>query len=105
MEITSFVLGMLTVTGLAIAILVVLGIVKIYNQGKQIAALEAALEKEVDHVQRAIYEGERALNVRLNETDRRIDQLQEETHRGITSYVDSRIDKLQSQVKKEVLLG
>ena len=32
MEITSFVLGMLTITGLAIVVLVVLGIFKIYKQ-------------------------------------------------------------------------
>lgn len=51
MIITSFVLGMLTVVGMAVAILVVLGIVKIYKQDKQITALEAALEKEVDHLQ------------------------------------------------------
>lgn len=103
MEITSFVLGMLTVTGLAIALLVVLGVVKIYKQGKQIAELESSLEKEVENIYRAVFEGERALNTRLDDTDRRIDHLHEETHRSITSYVDSRIDKLQT--KKEVLKG
>lgn len=103
MEITSFVLGMLTIIGVAVAILVVLGVVKIYKQGKQIAESKSSLEKEVENIYRAVFEGERALYTRLDEIDRRIDNLHEETHRSITSYVDSRIDKLQT--KKEVLKG
>lgn len=92
MEITSFVLGMLTVTGLAIAVLVVLGIVKIYNQGKKIAELKQTIGLVEDNSNRWIIQLEEQMC-------RNFDEIRRE----YSSYVDSRIDKLQT--KKEVLKG
>ncbi len=92
MEITSFVLGMLTVTGLAIAVLVVLGIVKIYNQGKKIAELKQSIGLVEDNSNRWIMQLEEQMC-------RNFDDIRRE----YSSYVDSRIDKLQT--KKEVLKG
>ena len=40
MEITSFVLGMLTIVGITLVVLVVLGIVKIYKQKEHLNQLE-----------------------------------------------------------------
>ena len=97
MEITSFVLGMLTVTGLAIAVLVVLGIVKIYKQKEQILNLE-------DHIE----DVQRNLDERLmrceDQRDRSIQEMcheLESRQKDLISYVDSRVDKLQS--KKELI--
>lgn len=88
MEITSFVLGVLTVIGVAVAILVVLGMVKINKQKETINKLE------------------RSIDLVENNSNRWIMQLEEQMCRNFddirreySSYVDSRIDKLQS--KKE----
>ena len=99
MEITSFVLGMLTVTGLAIAVLVVLGIVKIYKQKEQILNLQ----DHIENVQRNLDESLMRCD---DQRDRSIQEMYRELesrNRDLISYVDSRIDKLQT--KKEVLKG
>lgn len=92
MEITSFVLGMLTVTGLAIVVLVVLGIVKIYKQKETIDQLKRSIELIEDNSNRFIMQLEEQMC-------RNFDDIRRE----YSSYVDSRIDKLQT--KKEVLKG
>jgi hypothetical protein len=89
MEITSFVLGMLTVTGLAIAVLVVLGIVKIYNQGKKIAELKQSIGLV-----------ENNSNDWIMQLEEQMCRNFDDIRREYSSYVDSRIDKLQS-TKKE----
>ena len=88
MEITSYVLGMLTVMGVAFAILLVVGMVKINKQRETVEYLN----KTIDTVQ--------------NNSDQSIRSLEEQIYRNFddmrrdySSYVDSRIDKLQS--KKE----
>jgi hypothetical protein len=99
MEITSFVLGMLTVTGLAIAVLVVLGIVKIYKQKEQMQNLQ----DHIDNVQRNLDESfMKCDDQRCRNTDEIYREF-ETIKRELVSYVDSRIDKLQT--KKEVLKG
>ena len=89
METTSFILGMLTIIGVAAAILLVIGMVKIYKQKSMIANLQGQL----DFVQQQSYTAVQTLE---NEMHRNLDELRRE----YSSYVDSRIDKLQS--KKEV---
>ena len=95
MEITSFVLGMLTVTGLAIAVLVVLGIVKIYKQKEQILNLE----DHIEGVQRNLDERLMRCEDQRDRSNQEIYRELESTQKDLISYVDSRIDKLQS--KKE----
>lgn len=110
MEITSFVLGMLTIIGMAVAVLVVLGIVKIYKQSKKVEQLEALMYREIEHLYKNTSEYDRELQQQLDnlnrDLDQRIDRIEEHIFksiegekREIISYVDSRIDKLQS--KKE----
>ena len=89
MEITSFVLGVLTVIGVAAAVLVVLGMVKINKQKETINKLE------------------RSIDLVENNSNRWIMQLEEQMCRNFddirreySSYVDSRIDKLQSNKKE-----
>jgi len=92
MEITSFVLGMLTITGLAIVVLVVLGIFKIYKQKETIDQLDRSIEIVQNNSEQWI----RTLEEQMC---RNFDDIRRE----YSSYVDSRIDKLQT--KKEVLKG
>lgn len=91
MEITSFVLGMLTVTGLAIAVLVVLGIVKIYNQGKKIAELKQSIGLV-----------ENNSNDWIMQLEEQMCRNFDDIRREYSSYVDSRIDKLQSNKKEAI---
>jgi len=87
MEITSFVLGMLTIIGVALAILVVVGVVKISNQKEQINNLWTAINNTQENADQWVG--------RLEETmGRNVDELRRE----YSSYVDSRFDKLQSKL-------
>lgn len=110
MEITSFVLGMLMIIGIAAAVLVVLGIVKIYKQAKKVEQLENTMYKEIEQLYRNADEFNKELYQRIDnlnrDLDQRIDLIEEhifksieEEKRDTISYIDSRIDKLQS--KKE----
>jgi gas vesicle protein len=91
METTSFILGILTVVGMAAAILLVIGMVKIYKQKSTIANLQ----NQLDFTQQQSYT---AIETLENEMHRNLDELRRE----YLSYVDSRIDKLQSKTKMEV---
>jgi ABC-type phosphate transport system permease subunit len=90
MEITSFILGMLTVVGMAAAILLVIGMVKIYKQKSTIANLQ----EQLNFVQQQSYTAVETLETHLYQN---LDELRRE----YSSYVDSRIDKLQSKTKME----
>ena len=94
MVITSFVLGMLTVIGIALVILVVLGIVKIYKQNDQIRSFERGIEITNSNTENWIRSLEETMC-------RNFDDIRRE----YSSYVDSRIDKLHSKANKEVLKG
>ena len=89
MEITSFVLGMLTIVGITLVVLVVLGIVKIYKQKEHLNQLEQTIHRTLDNASDWVMQLEQQMC-------RNFDDLRRE----YSSYVDSRIDKLQS--KKEV---
>jgi len=87
MELNSFVLGMLTIIGLALVILVVVGMVKIYRQKEEI--------RELQHF----------INVVQNNVDQSVEKLEDmmgrnvdEIRREYSSYVDSRFDKLMSKI-------
>jgi len=87
MELNSFVLGMLTIIGVALVILVVVGMFKINRQKEQIRDLQDFI------------------NVVQNNTDLTVNKLEEimgrdmeELRREYSSYVDSRYDKLMSKL-------
>jgi predicted PurR-regulated permease PerM len=87
MEITSFVLGMLTIVGVALAILVVVGMVKISKQKEQINNLWTAINNTQENSDRWVGTLEETMG-------RNVDELRRE----YSSYVDSRFDKLQSKL-------
>jgi hypothetical protein len=76
---------------MAAAILLVIGMVKIYKQKSTIANLQ----NQLDFTQQQSYT---AIETLENEMHRNLDELRRE----YSSYVDSRIDKLQSKTKMEV---
>jgi uncharacterized protein YpmS len=86
MEIVSFTFGVLSVIAVVFAAVIVLSIVKVLKQQKQINDLR----DEVNHIYAQISNGEvnlhRTMEKELENVHRRID----ENH----SYIDSRIDKL-----------
>ena len=99
MEITSFVLGILSVIGVAVVTLVVVGMVKIYQLIKEHNSVLQELDQTRSNIYQTISDENRYISQRLNEMDRQAENQIEAIRRDITSYVDSRIDKLQS--KKE----
>ena len=103
MEITSFILGVCAVIGVAVVTLVVVGMVKIYKQKQQIEILQSELDRSSINVYQTISDEVRYINDRLSRMDERGMLSMEELKRDLLSHVDSRIDKLQA--KKEVLKG
>ena len=87
MELNSFVLGMLTIVGIALVILVVVGMVKISKQKDQIRELQDTINLAQNNVYQSIDKLEDVMN-------RNIDELRRE----YSSYVDSRYDKLMSKL-------
>ena len=119
METTSFVLGMLTITGLVGLITLVVGMVKIakYNRKvnsilEQIEAMRIELHKITDEVYRDInmVEGtlQNAIRDAIAEEHRDIVSVHSEIERT-KSYIDSRIDKIVAtgtlKSSKQVLKG
>jgi predicted PurR-regulated permease PerM len=87
MELNSFVLGMLTIIGLALVILVVVGMVKIYKQKEQIRELQDFINVVQNNIDQSIEKLEDTMG-------RNIDEIRRE----YSSYVDSRFDKLMSKI-------
>ena len=95
METLSFAFGVLAMIAIILVALVVVGIVKVYNQQKQINNLNAREEsthRRIDDEMRNVYQ---QMHENREIAFRRLDDLQ--------SYVDSRIDK--SINKKQVIKG
>ena len=103
METTSFILGILSVIGVAVVTLVVVGMVKIHGLNKRYKSLEEVLDLSRSDLYRVINDETRAMNNSIEEMMRHAQRYSEEQKREIISHVDSRIDKLQA--KKEVLKG
>ena len=104
METASFVLGMLTVIGAAVTVLVVLGMVRIHKLTKEVKVLREEANQDRSHIyERASHDYDliqdridsvlREANESTNGLYNRID----ETRREIYSYTDSRFDKLTSR--------
>ena len=91
MEITSFVLGMLTVTAVIAIAVVVLGVVRIYKQKEQIRDLQETLGLL-----------ERNSSIWVSQLEDQMCRNLDEVRREYSSYVDSRIDKLQSKKEAQV---
>jgi uncharacterized membrane protein (DUF106 family) len=87
MELNSFVLGMLTIIGLTLVILVVVGMVKIYKQKEQIRELQDFINVVQNNIDQSVEKLEDMMG-------RNVDEIRRE----YSSYVDSRFDKLMSKI-------
>jgi hypothetical protein len=97
MEITSFILGMFSVVAVIAITVIVKGMVKITKLEKELKATQESLEWR----DRNNLDSNRELHERLSRMDEHAYHQLDETKREIISYIDSRIDKLQS--KKEAI--
>ena len=75
MEITSFVLGILSVIGVAVVTLVVVGMVKIYQLIKQHNSVLQELNQVRSNLHQSIGEESRYIHQRLNEMDRQAENV------------------------------
>jgi hypothetical protein len=115
MEITSFVLGMLTIVAAGISASIVVGLAKINQLTRKTesltqlcAAIEGDLRKELDSLNNAVWHEfektgrdvtmvERTIMNQIESLDREHHKHEEELHREIDEtkrYIDSRIDKV-----------
>jgi len=99
METLSFILGVSSVVGIVIAILAVVGYVKVGKVEKNLESFQNNISNELDNIKKEIYD---LINHNHDEVNRRIDN----TEREVFSQLDSRLDKLENKIKnsqKEVL--
>ena len=119
MEVTAYVLGMLTIVTVAFVAVIVVGLLKILKLNKQIIYLESRLDREVEHMYRRIEDEhtavwrqfenagrdvtmvERTIMNQIDKTKEEIDHAVDQLHRidgelneNARRYTDSRIDKL-----------
>jgi uncharacterized protein YoxC len=108
MEITSFVLGMLTIVAIIILTVIVVGIVRIIKLEKQnhhlyqlCSSIEGDLRHLISETNRDITMVEKTIMNRIDQTRQEWDRAIDETHKAMgemsTSdrrYIDSRIDKV-----------
>ena len=115
MEITSFVLGMLTIVAAGISASIVVGLVKINQLTRKTesltqlcAAIEGDLRREIENQNREVWKQfencgrdvtmvEKTIMNQIESIDREHHKHEEELHREIDEtkrYIDSRIDKV-----------
>ena len=93
MNIVSFAIGALSMVGLIIIGLSVLGVVKAYQALKQISNANFATESFIQNINQHINEVERNLYQAQENVERNLLDRMDHEHRAVKSYIDSRIDK------------
>jgi hypothetical protein len=123
MEITSFVLGMLTIVAVIILTVIVVGIVKIIKLEKQnhhlyqlCASIEGDLRCLISETNRDITMVEKTIMNRIDQTRQEMDRAIDEAHKTMGEmssadrrYIDSRIDRVMAKESldgaKQILNG
>jgi hypothetical protein len=106
MDIVAFAVGALSMVGLIIIGLTVIGVVKAYQALKQISNIEFASQtfkteietrfnNDIEQVFRRIDEVERETNQHISLTEHNLYESIQHESRVVKSYIDSRIDKLE----------
>ena len=95
MNIVSFAIGALSIVGLIIVSLTVVGVVKAYQALKQISNANFATESFIQNINQHINEVERSIYQHTENMERNLLDRMDHEHRAVKSYVDSRIDKLE----------
>jgi hypothetical protein len=99
MEIVSFTFGVLSVIAVVFAAVIVLSIVKVLKQQKQINDLQT----EVNQIYQFISNGDSEIHQRIERELENVHRRIDENHLASQSYIDSRIDKLTAS--KQVIKG
>jgi len=103
MNIVSFAIGALSIVGLIIVSLTVVGVVKAYQALKQISSTNFAIESFTQNINQHIHEVERNMYQHTENMERNLLDRMDHEHRAAKSYIDSRIDKLEKprQIKSK----
>jgi predicted Holliday junction resolvase-like endonuclease len=94
MNLESFAVGIVTMVVFFLAIVTVVGILKVTALAKDVLKLKRRLEDDEREFSREINMVEQTLSNQINHTERNLFDAIETNHRHDTSYTDSRIDKL-----------
>jgi predicted PP-loop superfamily ATPase len=109
MEITSYVLGMLTIVATLISMSVVVGLAKINKLNKQLNNLSNNHERDIDHIHRIIDEKNQEIWRQFENCGRDVTMVEKTVMNQVDEtrrYIDSRIDKLRTeQGSKQILKG
>ncbi len=113
MNIESFAIGVLTMIVFAVAILVVLGVLKVFNLTKQLVTLKRRLEDDERELSREINMVEQTVMNQIRHESDHVSRMIEDCHRhtdevlrSANSYTDSRFDKAAGLTgAKQILKG
>jgi len=113
MNIESFAIGVLTMVVFAVAILVVLGVLKVFSLTKQLVTLKRRLEDDERELSREINMVEQTVMNQIRHESEHIHREIDECHRhadevlrNANSYTDSRFDKAAGRPgSKQILKG
>ena len=94
MELQSFAVGIVTMVVFALAIITVIGILKVTRMASQLLTLKRRLEDDERELSRDISMVERTLQNQINHVDEGMHRNMDEMHRQGMAYTDKRIDKL-----------
>jgi hypothetical protein len=105
MEILSFTLGMLTIVAITLLIVIVVGIVKVFRQQRELKSTQEWLNNHEQYISNRFIELERTMNSTENNIYNTIAERGRDLHQQIeaaytnardiaNAYTDSRIDKL-----------
>lgn len=94
MELQSFAIGIVTMIVFALAIITVLGILKVTALAKSLVTLNRRLEDDERELSREINMVEQTLSNQLDHVQNNLHRVIENVERSDKAYTDHRIDKL-----------
>ncbi len=109
MNVESFAIGVVTMIVFALAIITVLGILKVTSLAKSLVTLKSRLEDNERELSREIHMFEQTLSNQINHTHDGMNRSMDEMYRHSMAYTDKRVDKLidtyfdHKNIKKQVL--
>ena len=94
MELQSFAIGIVTMVVFALAVVTIIGILKVTRMATDLLALKRRLDDSERELSRDINMVDATLMNQLNHTERNLNDTIDATQRQLVSYTDKRIDKL-----------
>lgn len=109
MELQFFAIGIVTMVVFALAIITVIGVLKVTSLAKSVITLKRRLEDDERELSREINMVEQTLSNQIGHVQDNLHRCIEESERSDRSYTDHRIDKLidtyfeHKNIKKKIL--